>query len=107
MINVSYIAKLTIAKMKPATKALFLALWRDGVARVQQYGGRPLVGQYGTEQHEELADYVWRLADYVLKGESPAQAVATTRRPSLSPYIHTPTVNDLDIIRREDKNEHQ
>lgn len=97
----TYVAKLTITKMKPATKALFLRLWRDAVARCEAHaaeGCKPLTGERGATEHENLADYIARLVDYVEQGETPAFALATTRRPPLSPYTHTPTVEDLEAL---------
>ena len=99
--EITYEARLTVRAMKPAVRDLFLRLWREAVARNEAHqaeGCKPLTGERGSKEHEELADYVARLASGIEAGESPAFAIAWTRVPSLSAYMHTPTIEDLDKL---------
>ena len=100
-IEVTYEARLTVRAMKPAVRDLFLRLWREAVARHEAHaseGCKPLAGERGSREHEELADYVARLAGGIEAGESPKFAIAWTRVPALSAYTHTPTVQDLEKL---------
>src|SRR5258706_10348672 len=87
----TYIARKTIVElMTPAIKALFLALWREG-AQAAFDAGYPLAGERGAAQHEDLADYVLRLVQYVQGGQSGQFALNTTRVPAnFSAYVRTP-----------------
>lgn len=94
----TYIAGKTLGKMTPAVRALFERLWNDSVERRAKHNIRWSVERL-QQEHENLADYVAKLADYVAQGESPAFAISTSTRPPLGTYTHTPTATDLENLK--------